>query len=241
MDTIITAEASGSAPPLIEARDLRFEVGGSAGRVNILKGVSLSVREGEALGIVGPSGSGKTSLLMLLAGLERASGGTLTVAGRDLAAMDEDSLARFRREEVGIVFQAFHLVPTMTALENVAIPLEFSGDEHAFTRAEAALKAVGLGHRLTHYPGQLSGGEQQRVAVARAFVALPRLILADEPTGNLDRATGQAVMDLLFDLRAKYGTTLVLITHDPALAARCERQVHVADGVIERDTALIPA
>ena len=216
-------------------------MGGSAGRVNILKGVDLTVREGEALGIVGPSGSGKTSLLMLLAGLERATGGTLTVAGRDLARMDEDALARFRREEVGIVFQAFHLVPTMTALENVAIPLEFSGDAHAFTRAEAALKAVGLGHRLTHYPGQLSGGEQQRVAVARAFVALPRLILADEPTGNLDRATGQAVMDLLFDLRAKYGTTLVLITHDPALASRCERQVHVADGVIERDTAPLPA
>jgi putative ABC transport system ATP-binding protein len=236
MDTMITPN-----PPLIEARDLRFEVGGSAGRVNILKGVDLSVREGEALGIVGPSGSGKTSLLMLLAGLERASAGTLTVAGRDLARMSEDELARFRREEVGIVFQAFHLVPTMTALENVAIPLEFSGDAHAFTRAEAALKAVGLGHRLTHYPGQLSGGEQQRVAVARAFVALPRLILADEPTGNLDRATGQAVMDLLFDLRAKYGTTLVLITHDPALAARCERQVHVADGLIERDTALAPA
>jgi putative ABC transport system ATP-binding protein len=236
MDTLTTPAA-----PLIEAKNLQFEVGGSAGRVNILKGVDLSVREGEALGIVGPSGSGKTSLLMLLAGLERASGGTLTVAGRDLAKMDEDSLARFRREEVGIVFQAFHLVPTMTALENVAIPLEFSGDLQAFASAEAALKAVGLGHRLTHYPGQLSGGEQQRVAVARAFVALPRLILADEPTGNLDRATGQAVMDLLFDLRAKHGTTLVLITHDPALAARCARQVHMADGVIERDTALIPA
>ncbi|MCX8132563.1 MAG: ABC transporter ATP-binding protein [Roseococcus sp.] len=236
MDTIITP-----TPPLIEARGLRFEVGGGAGRVNILKGVDLTVREGEALAVVGPSGSGKTSLLMLLAGLERPTGGTLRVAGRDLAALDEDALARFRREEVGIVFQAFHLVPTMTALENVAIPLEFSGDPHAFSRAEAALKAVGLGHRLAHYPGQLSGGEQQRVAVARAFVALPRLILADEPTGNLDRATGQAVMELLFDLRARFGTTLVLITHDPALAARCARQVHVADGVIERDTALAPA
>ncbi|WP_027285173.1 ABC transporter ATP-binding protein [Rubritepida flocculans] len=236
MDTIIPPP-----PPLIEARGLRFEVGGSAGRVNILKGVDLTVREGEAVGVVGPSGSGKTSLLMLLAGLERPTAGTLRVAGRDLTALDEDALARFRREEVGIVFQAFHLVPTMTALENVAIPLEFSGDEHAFARAEAALRAVGLGHRLAHYPGQLSGGEQQRVAVARAFVALPRLILADEPTGNLDRATGQAVMDLLFDLRAKYGTTLILITHDPALAARCERQVHVADGMIERDTALAPA
>ncbi|WP_424812347.1 ABC transporter ATP-binding protein [Roseococcus sp. YIM B11640] len=226
-----------SAGPLIEARDLTFEVGSGAGRVNILRGVSLTIGEGEAVGIVGPSGSGKTSLLMLLAGLERASSGSLSVAGRDLAALDEDALARFRREEVGIVFQSFHLVPTMTALENVALPLEFAGDEHAFTRAEAALKAVGLGHRLTHYPGQLSGGEQQRVAVARAFVALPRLILADEPTGNLDRATGLAVMDLLFDLREKYGTTLILITHDPALAARCERQVQVQDGLIAADSA----
>ena len=228
------------AAPLISARDLTFEVGGSAGRVNILKGVSLEIGEGEAVGIIGPSGSGKTSLLMLLAGLERATGGRLTVAGRELGRMGEDELARFRREEVGIVFQSFHLVPTMTALENVAIPLEFAGDEHAFTRAEAALKSVGLGHRLTHYPGQLSGGEQQRVAVARAFVALPRVILADEPTGNLDRATGLAVMDLLFDLRAKYGTTLILITHDPALAARCERQIRIEDGRITDDTTALP-
>lgn len=226
--------------PLIAARDLRFEVGGAAGRVNILRGVNLTIVEGEAVAIVGPSGSGKTSLMMLLAGLERATGGSLDVAGRDLSALDEDALARFRREEVGIVFQSFHLVPTMTALENVAIPLEFAGDEHAFTRAEAALKSVGLGHRITHYPGQLSGGEQQRVALARAFVALPRLILADEPTGNLDRATGQTVMDLLFDLRDKYGTTLILITHDPALAARCARQIHVADGLIERDVNKVP-
>jgi putative ABC transport system ATP-binding protein len=226
--------------PLIAARDLRFEVGGAAGRVNILRGVNLTIAEGEAVAIVGPSGSGKTSLMMLLAGLERATGGSLHVAGRDLSTMDEDALARFRRQEVGIVFQSFHLVPTMTALENVAIPLEFAGDEHAFTRAEAALKSVGLGHRITHYPGQLSGGEQQRVALARAFVALPRLILADEPTGNLDRATGQTVMDLLFDLREKYGTTLILITHDPALAARCARQIHVADGLIERDTHKVP-
>ncbi|MBS7811258.1 ABC transporter ATP-binding protein [Roseococcus pinisoli] len=226
-----------SAPPLIEARHLTFEVGSSAGRVNILKGVDLRIREGEAIGIVGPSGSGKTSLLMLLAGLERATSGDLTVAGRDLSALSEDALARFRREEVGIVFQSFHLVPTMSALENVALPLEFAGDEQAFTRAEEALRAVGLGHRLTHFPGQLSGGEQQRVAVARAFVARPRLILADEPTGNLDRATGLAVMDLLFDLREKAGTTLILITHDPALAARCERQIHVEDGLIASDTA----
>ena len=226
-----------SAAPLIAARNLTFEVGGSAGRVNILKGVSVEIGEGEAVGIIGPSGSGKTSLLMLLAGLERATSGELTVAGRDLAVLSEDTLARFRREEVGIVFQSFHLVPTMTALENVAMPLEFAGDANAFTRAEAALTSVGLGHRLTHYPGQLSGGEQQRVAVARAFVAHPRLILADEPTGNLDRATGLAVMDLLFDLRAKFGTTLILITHDPALAARCERQIRIEDGLIASDTA----
>ncbi|MBY0336676.1 MAG: ABC transporter ATP-binding protein [Acetobacteraceae bacterium] len=227
------------APALIDATDLGFEVGAGSSRVNILRGVSLRIAEGEAVGIVGPSGSGKTSLLMLLAGLERATAGRLAVAGRDLADMDEDSLARFRREEVGIVFQAFHLVPTMTAVENVAIPLEFAGDEHAFTRAEAALKAVGLGHRLGHYPGQLSGGEQQRVAVARAFVALPKVILADEPTGNLDRKTGEAVMDLLFDLRAKYGTTLILITHDPALAARCERQIRIEDGRIASDSAAV--
>jgi len=229
-----------SAPPLISARDLIFEVGGSAGRVNILRGVSLDIGEGEAVGVIGPSGSGKTSLLMLLAGLERATSGRLNVGGRDLAGMSEDALARFRREEVGIVFQSFHLVPTMTALENVAMPLEFAGDAQAFTRAEAALKSVGLGHRLTHYPGQLSGGEQQRVAVARAFVALPRLILADEPTGNLDRATGLAVMNLLFDLREKYGTTLILITHDPALAARCERQIRIEDVLIASDTVALP-
>ena len=228
-------------PALIEAHALQFEVVGAAGRVNILKGVDLRIGASEVVGIVGPSGSGKTSLLMLLAGLDRATGGTLTVAGHELAKLDEDALARFRRDEVGIVFQSFHLVPTMTALENVAMPLEFAGDEHAFTRAEAALVAVGLGHRIGHYPGQLSGGEQQRVAVARAFVAQPRLILADEPTGNLDRATGQAVMDLLFDLREKHGTTLVLITHDPALAEKCDRQLRMEDGKLVQDTALVPA
>ncbi len=226
---------------LISAQNLQFEVVGAAGRVNILRGVDLRIGASEVVGIVGPSGSGKTSLLMLLAGLDQATGGTLTVAGHDLAGMDEDALARFRREEVGIVFQSFHLVPTMTALENVGLPLEFAGDEHAATRAEAALKAVGLGHRIGHYPGQLSGGEQQRVAVARAFVALPKLILADEPTGNLDRATGQSVMELLFSLREKYGTTLVLITHDPALAARCDRQLRMEDGRLVEDFSLVPA
>ena len=230
-----------SIPALIEAQNLQFEVVGAAGRVNILKGVDLRIGPSEVVGVVGPSGSGKTSLLMLLAGLDRPTGGSLSVAGHALGDMDEDALARFRRDEVGIVFQSFHLVPTMTALENAAMPLEFAGDPDAFTRAEAALKAVGLGHRIGHYPGQLSGGEQQRVAVARAFVALPKLILADEPTGNLDRTTGQAVMELLFDLREKYGTTLVLITHDPALAARCDRVLRMEDGRLVADEALVPA
>ena len=207
-----------------------FSVASAGGPVNILRGVDLEVSSGEALGLVGPSGSGKTSLLMLLAGLERPGGGTLRVAGRNLAGMDEDALARFRRQHVGIVFQAFHLIPSMTALENVAMPLEFAGREDAFSRAEASLRAVGLGHRLAHYPGQLSGGEQQRVALARATVAEPALLLADEPTGNLDRATGQVVMDLLFGLRERLGTTLVLVTHDEALAARCGRVVRMEDG-----------
>ncbi len=227
-----------NTPALIEATGLHFEVAGPAGRVNILRGVDLTVGSSEVVGIVGPSGSGKTSLMMLLAGLDRPTAGALTVAGQKLGGMDEDALARFRREQVGIVFQSFHLVPTMTALENVAMPLEFAGRADAFARAEAALGQVGLGHRVTHYPGQLSGGEQQRVALARAFVALPKLILADEPTGNLDRATGQLVMDLLFDLRAKHGVTLMLITHDPALAARCDRQLRMEDGKLVADVAL---
>jgi putative ABC transport system ATP-binding protein len=224
---------------LIEAQNLVFTAAAASGPVHVLRGVDLTVAAGEAVGIVGPSGSGKTSLLMLLAGLERPTGGKLSVAGRDLGGLDEDALARFRRDEVGIVFQAFHLIPTMTALENVAVPLEFAGRRDAFERAAVALKEVGLGHRLEHYPGQLSGGEQQRVALARAVVAEPRLILADEPTGNLDRTTGAAVMDLLFDLRARMGTTLLLITHDPALAERCERQLRIEDGRIVSDTATV--
>ncbi|GGC51530.1 ABC transporter [Siccirubricoccus deserti] len=238
MDTIANPRSLAETQPdksLIAAQDLRFKVAGAAGEVNILRGVDLAVRRGEAVGLVGPSGSGKTSLLMLLAGLERPSGGRLRVAGQDLAALDEDALARFRRDHVGIVFQAFHLIPTMTALENVAVPLEFAGRRDAFERAEAALAAVGLGHRLGHYPWQLSGGEQQRVALARATVAEPPLLLADEPTGNLDRATGQQVMDLLFDLRARLGTTLLLITHDSRLAARCGRVVRMEDGLITGD------
>jgi putative ABC transport system ATP-binding protein len=224
-----------ASSPLIAASALAFTAAAASGPVQVLRGVDLTVAAGEAVGIVGPSGSGKTSLLMLLAGLERPTAGRLSVAGRDLGALDEDALARFRRDEIGIVFQAFHLVPTMTALENVAIPLEFAGRRDAFDRAAAALAEVGLGHRLEHYPGQLSGGEQQRVALARAVVAEPRLILADEPTGNLDRATGATVMDLLFGLRARLGTTLLLITHDPALAERCGRQVRIEDGLIVSD------
>ncbi|MEN0072757.1 MAG: ATP-binding cassette domain-containing protein [Paracraurococcus sp.] len=241
MDAIANNSRSLTEPddsaPLIAARDLRFRVAGAAGEVNILRGLALTVRRGEALGLVGPSGSGKTSLLMLLAGLERPSGGALTVAGQDLARMDEDALARFRRSHVGIVFQAFHLIPTMTALENVAVPLEFAGRRDAFERATAALEALALGHRLGHYPGQLSGGEQQRVALARATVAEPPLLLADEPTGNLDRATGEQIIDLLFGLRERLGTTLLLITHDPALAARCSRVVRMEDGRIVEDAA----
>ena len=234
MDTVIANPRSAATADdsLIAARDLRFKVAGAAGEVNILRGLDLTIRRGEAVGLVGPSGSGKTSLLMLLAGLEQPSGGSLRVAGHELGGMSEDSLARFRREHVGIVFQAFHLIPTMTALENVAVPLEFAGRRDAFARAEASLGAVGLGHRLGHYPGQLSGGEQQRVALARATVAEPPLLLADEPTGNLDRATGQVVMDLLFGLQARLGTTLLLITHDPALAERCGRVVRMEDGRI---------
>jgi putative ABC transport system ATP-binding protein len=224
------ATASRAASPIVQVRDLHLTVQSSAGPVNILRGIDLDIACGAAVGIVGPSGSGKTSLLMVLAGLERATQGRVHVAGHDLTTMSEDGLARLRRASVGIVFQAFHLIPTMTALENVAIPLELAGDAAASDRAEASLRAVGLGHRLTHLPGQLSGGEQQRVALARAFAPAPRLLLADEPTGNLDRATGEAVMELMFALREQRGSTLMLITHDPDLAHRCGRIVHIADG-----------
>jgi len=198
--------------------------------VNILRGVSFRAYAGETVGVMGPSGAGKTTLLMLMAGLERPSSGRVVVAGRDLTDLDEDALARFRRENVGIVFQAFHLAPAMTALENVALPLELARVGDALERAMAALASVGLSGRADHYPSQLSGGEQQRVALARAFATGPRLLLADEPTGNLDEETGAMVMDLLFSLRRDRGATLVLITHDAALAARCSRVVRVRDG-----------
>ena len=205
---------------------------GPAGPVNILRGVDLAVNAGTALGVVGPSGSGKTTMLMIVAGLERISSGRVVIAGTDYAAMDEDALALFRRDTVGIVFQSFHLIPTMTALENVAVPLEFAGRKDAFDRAEHQLRAVGLGHRIEHYPGQLSGGEQQRVALARAFAIEPKILLADEPTGNLDGVTGQQIIDLLFQMHDQHKTTLVLITHDLKLASRCERVVRIADGLI---------
>lgn len=218
------------ANPIIEIENLHLSLVGGGGRVNILRGIDLYVEAGETLSVVGPSGAGKTTLLMALSGLERADSGLLRVAGAELGELDEDDLARFRRQQVGIVFQSFHLVPTMTALENVALPLEFAGVADALDRAATALAATGLALRQDHFPGQLSGGEQQRVALARAFVARPKLILADEPTGNLDQETGEMVMTLLFDLQQQYGTTLLLVTHDPQLAARCGRSVRMADG-----------
>ncbi len=203
---------------------------GNAGPVEVLRGITLTVAAGETLGLIGPSGSGKSSLLMLMGGLERATGGVVQALGQDLSAMDEDGLARFRRGNMGVVFQSFHLIPTMTAHENVALPLELAGVADAFDRAAAELRAVGLGSRIDHYPRQLSGGEQQRVALARAVAPRPAILLADEPTGNLDGVNGAAIMDLLFDLRDRHGATLVLVTHAPELAARCSRVVRLADG-----------
>ena len=218
--------------PMIRLSDLSLTLRSAAGPVAILKGLSLEVGRGETVSVVGPSGSGKTSMLMIVAGLERPSAGRVEVGGVDLAGLDEDGLALLRRHSIGIVFQGFHLIPTMTALENVAVPLEFAGRGDAFDRAGACLAQVGLGARLHHYPGQLSGGEQQRVALARAFAPEPDLLLADEPTGNLDGETGAQVMELLFDLRARHGTTLLLITHNPDLAGRCARRVTLVDGRI---------
>jgi putative ABC transport system ATP-binding protein len=224
-----------SSPHAIAARNLTLTLGNGANAVAILKGVDLTVPAGQTLALLGPSGSGKSSLMAVLSGLERATSGALDVAGQDFAGMDEDALARARRGRIGIVLQAFHLLPTMTALENVATPLELAGLPDAGRRAAAELEAVGLGHRLAHYPAQLSGGEQQRVAIARAIAPRPALIFADEPTGNLDAATGAGIVDLLFARRAETRATLVIITHDAALAERCERVVTLADGRIARD------
>ena len=216
---------------MLEAAGLTLA--GNAGPVEILKGISLSVDRGETVGLIGPSGSGKSSALMLMGGLERATSGRVLALGHDLGAMDEDALARFRRAHMGVVFQSFHLIPTMTALENVAVPLELAGARDAFDRAEAELRAVGLGHRLDHYPAQMSGGEQQRVALARAAAPRPAILLADEPTGNLDGSNGAAIMEMLFGLRDRHGATLVLVTHSPELAARCDRVVRLADGRLD--------
>ena len=233
MENRETAETDGVRA--IELSNVQLELESGAGPVNILRGLDLSIDRGEVIGVVGPSGSGKSTMMMIIGGLERPTSGGVRVVGHDLLSLGEDALARFRRDHVGIVFQNFHLVPTMTALENVAIPLEFAGRDDAFDRAAEALTAVGLAHRVTHYPGQLSGGEQQRTALARAFAAAPDLVLADEPTGNLDGATGGAIVDLMFGLTRERGATLVLITHDPALADRCDRIVRLLDGRIVDD------
>ena len=219
---------------LVIVEDVHLTLESRAGAVNILRGARLRVAAGEVVGLVGPSGSGKSTLMMVLAGLERPTAGSVRVAGVDLGALDEDGLARFRRDNVGIVFQSFHLIATMTALENVAIPLELSGRRDAFDKAAEKLDAVGLGARLDHYPAQLSGGEQQPVALARAVACDPKLLLADEPTGNLDRATGGAIIDLMFALQAAQAMTLILITHDSDLAERCDRMMAMADGRIDQ-------
>lgn len=217
---------------IIELNDVRLTLAGNAGPVDILKGISLSILEKETVGLIGPSGSGKSSLLMVVGGLEHASSGSVKALGRELTDMNEDELAKFRRGNMGVVFQSFHLIPTMTALENVALPLELMGIKNAFHRAQDELETVGLGHRLDHYPSQMSGGEQQRVALARAVAPRPKILLADEPTGNLDGVNGQAIMDLLFSLRDKYGSTLIMVTHSPELADRCDRIIRLRDGMI---------
>jgi putative ABC transport system ATP-binding protein len=222
---------------VLSLKDVRLALESNAGLVEILHGISLDVAQGETLGMIGPSGSGKSSLLMLMGGLERATAGQITALGQDLTAMNEDALARFRRENMGVVFQSFHLIPTMTALENVATPLELAGMPDAFDRAAEELAAVGLDHRADHYPSQMSGGEQQRVALARAAAPRPKLLLADEPTGNLDGANGDAIMDLLFGLRDRHGATLILVTHSRSLAARCDRVLRLRDGRVDTTEA----
>ncbi|ACA19786.1 ABC transporter related [Methylobacterium sp. 4-46] len=226
-----------ASAPAIALDGVELSLGRGAARVHILRGISLAVASGEAVGLVGPSGSGKSTLLMTMAGLERPDSGRVLVEGTDLSRLDEDALARFRGRRIGIVFQSFHLVPTMTALENVALPLELADLPDAQARAERDLAAVGLAHRLHHYPAQLSGGEQQRVAIARAVAPDPAILVADEPTGNLDEATGAAIVELLFALKRDRGATLVLVTHDPGLARLCDRTVRLRSGRIEAAAA----
>ncbi|WP_026379928.1 ABC transporter ATP-binding protein [Afifella pfennigii] len=223
--------------PAIFIDKAELTLGSGRSRVHVLRGASLSIPAGEVVGLVGPSGSGKSTLLMVVAGLERVDTGRVVIAGRDYAGMNEDALAAFRGSEIGFVFQAFHLMQTMTALENVAVPLELSGETDAFSRAEAMLARVGLGQRLTHYPAALSGGEQQRVAIARALVTRPAILIADEPTGNLDGDTGREIADLLFETSREHGATLLLVTHDRELAARCDRTVRISAGHIEPEAA----
>jgi putative ABC transport system ATP-binding protein len=232
-----TSAVGGVLNSAIALSGVNLSLGRGAARVHILKDISLRVDRGEAVGLVGPSGSGKSTLLMVIAGLERPDTGSIMVAGEDIGRFDEDRLARFRGRHVGIVFQSFHLIPTMTAIENVAVPLELAGATDAFVRAEKELDAVGLSRRLGHYPAELSGGEQQRVALARALAPHPAILVADEPTGNLDDATGKQIVDLLFAGHAERGTTLVLVTHDTTLAARCDRVVRMRSGNIEAPAA----
>ncbi len=227
--------------PAVELENVHLSLGRGAARVHILKGISLKIGRGETAALVGPSGSGKSTLLMVMAGLERPDAGTVKVDGTSLGGLGEDALARFRGARIGIVFQSFHLIPTMTALENAAIPLELAGVAEAFARARAALAAVGLEDRLTHYPAQLSGGEQQRVALARALAPDPSILVADEPTGNLDEATGAGIIDLMFALKKERGATLIVVTHDFALASKCERRIELHSGRIdEAATAALP-
>ncbi|WP_271897690.1 ABC transporter ATP-binding protein [Candidatus Phyllobacterium onerii] len=214
---------------------IELTLGSGASSVHVLKGISLNINYGQSVGIVGPSGSGKSTLLMVLAGLEHVDSGSVQIAGEKLESMSEDQIAAFRGRNIGIVFQSFHLIPNMTALENVAVPLELAGNPDAFSIAENVLAAVGLADRITHYPGELSGGEQQRVAIARALAPSPKILIADEPTGNLDTATGRQIADLLFDKQKELGVTLVLVTHDATLAARCDREIRVRSGLIEAD------
>jgi len=227
-----------SVKPTLKLQDVHLKLGSDAGPVHILRGINLEIMPGETIGVIGPSGSGKTSFLMIAAGLETITSGTVTACGTTYNGLNEDALAEFRRDHVGVVFQNFHLVPSMTALENVALPMEFARKDGAFERAQVELEAVGLGHRIHHYPGQLSGGEQQRVALARAFVTEPEILLADEPTGSLDQGTGEQVMQMLFDLQNRNGTTLILVTHAPDLAAQCSRLIKLADGQVVSDEVI---